>query len=135
MKWERAIAAHVDVQDDLGRRAFAMKATGDRILQETPSAKQRAAGLTTEGHSEIRVEMGDETDWYVVLSDDRGDKAAAAIEYGRAGYIDPDTGERYGGTEGLNVLHRATGGKLAKRGKVKLPVTRKRRKRRGWFVT
>jgi len=50
-----------------------------------------------EGHSEIVVERGD-VDTHVSLNDERGDVAAAAIEYGN----------RYGGG-GVDALGRAFG--------------------------
>ena len=70
-------------------------------------------------HSEIDVDHGD-VDWYVILSDERGQKAALSIEYGRAAYVDPETGEERGAMEGLYVLHRASN--LPKRRKAKVKV-------------
>lgn len=78
-----------------------------------------------EGHAAIEVDHGD-VDWYVTLSDERGQKAAMSIEYGRKGYIDPETGEVWGEMEGLFILHDATNLPRKKR-----PVDRERRSRWG----
>jgi hypothetical protein len=49
-----------------------------------------------EGHSRITVTRGD-VDAFVNLDDTRGDRAAAAIEFGRSG-------GRGGATQGINAL-------------------------------
>jgi hypothetical protein len=49
-----------------------------------------------EGHSKITVTSGD-VDSFVNLDDTRGDRAAAAIEFGRSG-------GRSGATQGINAL-------------------------------
>ena len=43
-----------------------------------------------QGHSRITVTRGDRLDWFVNLDDTRGQRAAAAIEYGRR--LGPDEG-------------------------------------------
>lgn len=45
-------------------------------------ARSRLAQHTDEGHARITVDRGDKSDAFVTLSDEAGDKAAAAIEYG-----------------------------------------------------
>lgn len=40
------------------------------------------AGNRSEGHARIEVDRGDKSDAFVTLTDEAGDKAAAAIEYG-----------------------------------------------------
>lgn len=50
-----------------------------------------------EGHSRITVTRGT-LDWWVSLDDTRGDRAAAAIEYGRSG------GLNGGATQGVFAL-------------------------------
>ncbi|MFF9644732.1 DUF5403 family protein [Kitasatospora aureofaciens] len=80
-----------------------------------------------EGHAEIDIVKGD-WDFYVVLSDDRGDKAALSIEYGRqAGekkVFNPKTGRRetvsWGEMDGLYILARASNLPKKRKGKVKL---------------
>ena len=79
-----------------------------------------------DGHAEIDIEHGD-VDWYVILSDERGQKAALSIEYGRAGYTDPETGELYGAMDGLFILHTAAHLPKDSRPKVRVPVPRRRK--------
>ena len=109
------IARNKGVQDELDRRTFEMAVRAEEDLLEH----------RMEGHAAIEVAHGD-IDWYVVLSDERGQEAAMSIEFGRAGYIDPDTREEYGEMEGLFILARAA--HLPKERKNK---RRKIRKRRG----
>lgn len=113
-KLTKLLATMDGVQDDLESRTFEMAVRAEEALIEHHQ----------DWHSEIDVEHGD-VDWYVVLSDERGLKAAMSIEFGRAGFIDPDTGEEYGAMDGLYILTNAT----------HLPRKRKRqpreRKRRG----
>jgi hypothetical protein len=54
------------------------------------------------GHSRITMEHGD-VDWYVVLNDERGQRAAIAIEYGRS------EGAPNGPSKGVWALHLAAG--------------------------
>ncbi|MFD7738055.1 DUF5403 family protein [Kitasatospora sp. NPDC059800] len=80
-----------------------------------------------EGQAEIDIVKGD-FDFYVVLSDEYGDKAALSIEYGReAGskkVFNPKTGRRetvsWGAMEGLYILARASNLPKRRKGKVKL---------------
>ena len=80
-----------------------------------------------DGDATIEVDHGD-VDWYLVLSDERGQKAALSIEYGRQAskqeYIDPKTGEKktrkIGASEGLFILAEATNLPKRKKGKVRL---------------
>lgn len=59
-----------------------------------------------------------------VTNDETGkDNSALSIETGRAGYIDPVTGEKWGEMEGLNILAQAAGVKRRR-------MSFKRRKRR-----
>lgn len=92
-KIEKVIALHKDVQDGLDRHALRMGGTAEALL----------AGHRHEGHARIEVDEGD-VDRYVVLSDERGQKAAMSIEFGRR----PDE-DGNGGMEGLRILHRAAG--------------------------
>lgn len=69
--------------------------------------------------SEIDIEAGD-IDRYLILSDERGQKAALSIEFGRAPYKDDITGEKRAGMDGLFILTRAAGMKKKKGRKVKL---------------
>ncbi|MFD6636767.1 DUF5403 family protein [Micromonospora chalcea] len=95
---ERKIAKLDGVQDYLDELLFEMKAKADA---ELVLHKQ-------EGHAQIEIDEGI-IDRYLVLSDERGEKAALSIEFGRAGYIDPETGEVWGAMEGLHILANATG--------------------------
>lgn len=71
-----------------------------------------------EGHARIETNHWD-VDHYVVLSDERGQKAAMTIEFGREAHTDPKTGRRVGAMEGLFILHRAAGVPIRSRPKVK----------------
>jgi hypothetical protein len=98
-KW---LAQHDGVQGALEERTFEIGVRAEEMLLEH----------RFEGHATIEVDQG-KVDWYVTLSDDRGQKAAMSIEYGRA----PTTVERQingqtvevevGGMDGLFILHRA----------------------------
>lgn len=74
------------VRDELKSTAQAGGARAEAIL-----SAHRA-----QGHSRITVEDGS-LDWFVSLDDTRGDRAAAAIEYGRSG-------GRGGATQGVFAL-------------------------------
>ncbi|MEU7570329.1 DUF5403 family protein [Micromonospora sp. NPDC049240] len=95
---ERRMAKLDGVQDYLDELVFAMKAKADADL----------VLHRQDGHAAIEVDEG-RIDRYLVLSDERGEKAALSIEFGRAGYIDPETGEVWGEMEGLHILANATG--------------------------
>ncbi|MFF8845502.1 DUF5403 family protein [Streptomyces sp. NPDC015127] len=117
LKTNEVVAKHADVQDELERRTFEVGVRAEQLLIEHRQ----------DGHVEIDIEHGD-IDYYVVLSDERGQKAALSIEYGReAGEYevrDPETGEMvtvpYGAMEGLFILARASHLPKKKKGKVKL---------------
>lgn len=53
-----------------------------------------------QGHARITVTRGDKLDWFVNLDDTRGQRAAAAIEYGRKG-------GRGGVSSGIHALRSA----------------------------
>jgi hypothetical protein len=82
-----------------------------------------------DGHAEIDIEHGD-VDWYVILSDERGQKAALSIEYGRVGYTDPETGESWGEMEGLFILHNAAHLPAKSHPKIRVPLLRRRKRGR-----
>lgn len=54
------------------------------------------------GHARITVTRGDKLDWFVNLDDTRGQRAAAAIEYGRG-----PGGWHRGTTSGIHALRSA----------------------------
>ncbi|WJN62944.1 tail completion protein [Streptomyces phage phiScoe25] len=79
-----------------------------------------------EGHSEIDIERG-RVDRYVVLSDDRGQKAAMSIEYGRAAgskTVKDEHGNEvevsWGAMDGLFILAQASNLPKKRKGKVRL---------------
>lgn len=104
-KTTNIIALHETAQRSVDEHAFQIAENAERLLLE-----HRA-----EGHSAIDIDKGD-VDTYVVLTDERGEKAALSIEYGRfAGskiVKDRTTGEEreitWGSMEGLYILHRAS---------------------------
>lgn len=105
------------VQDILERTAFEAMTRAEETLKAHRYL----------GHAAVEVVHGD-VDWYVVLSDDRGQKAALSIEYGHSeyerDYIDKRTGEvrtvTIGASEGLYVLAGAFKLPKKRKGKVKL---------------
>lgn len=87
--FDDAYVAHMPgVRAELKRTAYAGGARASAIL-----SAHRA-----EGHSRITVTEGDKLDWFVNLDDTRGDRAAAAIEYGR---------NQRGETSGVHALRSA----------------------------
>ncbi|ATI18877.1 hypothetical protein SEA_JANUS_14 [Streptomyces phage Janus] len=117
MRTPKIVAQHADVQDELERRTFEVAVRAEQLLIQHRQ----------DGHAEIDIEHGD-IDYYVVLSDERGQKAALSIEYGReAGEYevrDPETGEmvtvEYGAMEGLFILAQASHLPKKRKGKVDL---------------
>jgi hypothetical protein len=98
-KLTKIVALHRTVQSRLDQEAVegAYRAEAELIQHRQ------------DGHASIDVEEG-KVDRYVVLDDERGLKAALSIEYGRkATGFDIETGDEYGGMEGLFILHRAMG--------------------------
>ncbi|MEU3709008.1 DUF5403 family protein [Streptomyces catenulae] len=71
-KLSKVIALNDAVQAEVAARTFEIAVRAEEILQQ-----HRA-----DGHAEIVIEEG-KIDKYVILSDDRGQKAALSIEYGR----------------------------------------------------
>jgi hypothetical protein len=107
-KLSKALAVNEGVQAELEARTFEMAARAEAELQQ-----HRASG-----DAMIDVEHG-RVDWYVVLSDERGQKAALSIEFGRAESVDRKTGRRIAAMDGLYVLHRATHLPVKRRGGVR----------------
>lgn len=111
------VARHKDVDAELNRRTFEVAVRAEQLLLEHRLM----------GHSEIDVVKG-RIDYYVVLSDERGQKAALSIEYGReAGQdirVNPRTGEaevvEWGASEGLFILARASHLPRKRKGRVRL---------------
>lgn len=93
-KLTKVIAVLDGVQAELEARAFQI---GVRAEQELINHRQ-------DGHARIDVEEGKNTDYFVVLDDTRGLDAALSIEFGRAGYIDPETGQVKGAMDPLYIL-------------------------------
>lgn len=110
------------------------------IHKETRAAGRRGKAIMAnhrqEGHAFVTTYLGP-VDGLVVLNDERGQKAAMSIEFGR-GPADPTDEEAMerdpfpGGTEGIYVLHQATGLDSGK-GKNRLnhfPHSKRKKKRR-----
>lgn len=78
----------------------------EALSKEAAAAAARAEALLEEHHysgdASIERSHGD-VDEYVILSDERGQRAALSIEFGRG----PDQNGR-GAMQGLFILHRAT---------------------------
>ncbi|MEU5433823.1 DUF5403 family protein [Streptomyces sp. NPDC020719] len=115
-KLTKAIAQLDGVQAALDEVVFEIAVRAEEILQQ-----HRA-----DGHAEILVEEG-RIDKYVVLSDDRGQRAAMSIEYGRQASVivrEDKRGNKYldylPEMDGLYVLATASNLPKKRKGKVKL---------------
>ncbi|MEU5427618.1 DUF5403 family protein [Streptomyces olivoreticuli] len=75
-KLTKVLALNEGVQAELDRRTFEIAVRAEEIL-----VQHRA-----DGHAQIEVDTGT-VDRFVVLSDERGQKAAMSIEYGRAASV------------------------------------------------
>ncbi|MFF4528179.1 DUF5403 family protein [Streptomyces sp. NPDC001407] len=113
---EKWLAVHKGVQAELTARAFEIAVRAEEIL-----VRHRA-----DGHAEIDIEAGD-NNRYVILSDDRGQKAALSIEYGREESVivrEDRRGKKYLDTlpamDGLYILATASNLPKKRKGKVKL---------------
>ncbi|GGU41470.1 hypothetical protein GCM10010211_00560 [Streptomyces albospinus] len=113
---EKVIAVNDGVQAELTVRAFEIGVRAEEIL-----LRHRA-----DGHAEIDIEAGD-NNRYVILSDDRGQKAALSIEYGRKASVvvrEDKYGKKYLDVipemDGLYVLATASNLPKKRKGKVKL---------------
>ncbi|MER6314620.1 hypothetical protein ABT237_12735 [Streptomyces sp. NPDC001581] len=115
-KIEKLMAVNDVVQAELDRRAFEIAVRAEEIL-----IRHRA-----DGHAEIDIEAGD-NNRYVILSDDRGQKAALSIEYGREASV-VIRKDKHGGKyldvipemDGLYILATASNLPKKRKGKVKL---------------
>ncbi len=94
-KVEKALALLPEVQDELEDRTLEVAGRAEAILAEHHH----------DGDAYIDIEDG-RVDWYVVLSDERGQAAALSIEFGREGHRNDD-GELVGQMDGLHILGRA----------------------------
>jgi hypothetical protein len=103
MPVQKAIAHTQEVQEELMMRSWeiAMRAEANLV-------KHRQ-----DGDAQILLMQGD-IDHYVVLDDTRGMGAAMSMEFGRAGFIDPESGIIYDRMEPLFILTEAAN--LPKRG-------------------
>ncbi|WP_405056967.1 DUF5403 family protein [Kribbella sp. NBC_01505] len=114
---EKGLARHPGVQDYMVEATFEIGVRAEDLLLEHRQ----------EGHASIEIENG-RVDHYVILSDERGQKAALSIEYGRDAYDvtwEDKDGEEHtytvGAMAGLYILHQAAHLRGGRKGKVKLP--------------
>ncbi|MEU7643351.1 hypothetical protein [Streptomyces huasconensis] len=112
----KAIAIHEGVQAELDRKAFEIAVRAEEILVQH----------RVDGHAEIDIEVAD-NNRYVVLSDERGQKAALSIEYGRQESIvvrEDKDGRKHldviPAMDGLYILATASNLPKKRKGKVKL---------------
>lgn len=110
-KFEKGLAAHGFVQDFMD----------DTIFEMGVRAEEDLLNHRAQGHSFIDVERG-RVDRFLILNDDRGQKAALSIEYGRQAseYEDPETGQikQISPMAGLFILHKAA--RMRKKAKRKI---------------
>ncbi|MDH6462059.1 hypothetical protein M2302_002234 [Micromonospora sp. A200] len=101
----KIIATNPGVQNFLREITFEMASHASVLL-----VQHRA-----EGHASIETDHGD-VDWYVVLTDERGEKAAMSIEFGREeseievydAVLGRKVPRKLGATQGLYILHDVT---------------------------
>jgi len=99
----------------------------DKVTVAAAAASAALFEHRQDGHSTIEIDHG-KVDWYLTLSDERGDKAAMSIEYGRAAggrwVKDKRTGnprwQSWGEAPGLFILHDAIGLTRKRKAKVKV---------------
>ncbi len=92
---QKFIAITEPVQAELAIQAGVIAVKAEKLLEEHRET----------GNAKIIVERGDKVDYYVSLVDE----AALSIEFGREGFIDPDSGIIYDRMEPLYILSRASG--------------------------
>lgn len=96
-----------EIYDDATDEYFAkLPGVISAVFDTAQTGGRRAEALLAahhaQGHARIEVERGNVPDSFVVLSDERGQRAAAAIEFGRSG-------GPTGAMQGLFILRRAFG--------------------------
>lgn len=94
----------------------------DYIFAAGVKAEEMLLDHRQDGHSFIDIEQG-RIDRYLILNDERGQKAALSIEFGRAAYEVSNadgTVREVGAMEGLFILHKAMQLKRKPRAKVKV---------------
>lgn len=111
---QKIVAMSDDVQDGLDDFQLEVALRAESLLRQHRET----------GNAKIELERG-RIDRYVVLDD----PAALSIEFGRAGYIDPDTEEEWGGSPPLYILSRAA--HLRNRRPPRQPT---KRRKRGWVT-
>lgn len=90
------------------RFAFELEALAAANL-EAARAESLIEGRRFDDDSRVRSHQVNRrtNQWEVELDDSRGDGAAGNIEEGRIDYVDRETGQLYGGMDGLFILGRA----------------------------
>ncbi|MGW3323884.1 hypothetical protein [Streptomyces virginiae] len=127
-KIEQLIALNEGVVHELDNRTFQIAVRAEAYLLEHQNYEKEVeeeTGVRADGHSFIDIERG-RVDRYVVLNDERGQKAALSIEYGRDAYEverTDENGDTYtvevGAMPGLYVLARASNLPKKRKGVVK----------------
>ncbi|APC43255.1 hypothetical protein Joe_15 [Streptomyces phage Joe] len=120
--FEKFIAMMPGVAAALDDTTFEVAVKAEALLQEH---QDYDVTERNQGHSNIDIERG-RVDRYVVLNDDRGQKAAMSIEYGRAAgkkTVKDKNGDKveisWGASEGLYILAQASNLPKKRKGKVK----------------
>ncbi|WJN63266.1 tail completion protein [Streptomyces phage phiScoe54] len=121
--FEKFIAMMPGVAGALDDTTFEVAVKAEALLKEHQDYDEEER---LGGHSEIDIERG-RVDRYVVLNDDRGQKAAMSIEYGRAAGKKTvkdkhgnDVEIEWGASEGLFILAQASNLPKKRKGKVRL---------------
>lgn len=92
------------------------------VFEAAVRAEKELIEHRVSGDASIEIDIG-RIDRYLILSDERGQKAALSIEFGRAAgeYTKADgTTVKVGAMEGLFILHKAMKLRKKRRAKVKL---------------
>ncbi len=106
--------------------------TENRALEVAMRAEDLLRDHRQQQVAHIDLEQGD-IDSYVTLVDSEvtntenaKSNTALSIEFGREGFVDPDTGEEWGASEGLYILTRAANLRRPKRAKSRRVVLSKK---------
>ena len=103
VKLEKFIAQLDNVQWEVDSRALEIAERGQDLLRDHRVDDVAHTEVEKDGIDAFAVLV----DNYVSNNETKQSNTALSIEFGRAGFIDPDTGEEWGEMEGLFILTQA----------------------------